>query len=386
MKPVTLIVNGRQVHAQVEPRTHLGDFLREQLRLTGTHLGCEQGVCGTCTVLLDGEPIRSCITYAVACQGREIQTIEGFDDDALMASLRLAFSREHGLQCGFCTPGMLIAARDICLRKPHADEREVRTELSGNLCRCTGYVGIVNAIKSVLTERGVALPAAALTPAGRAGDLAAFRPSRAPAIPQLPIAAQDEATVDQPFTATERGMRIDEAVVVPAPPSAVWQFLSDIPIAAACLPGAEVIEHDDNSVKGRIKVKFGPMTAAFNGAASFKRNDQKMTGTIRGAGTDNLSKTRARGELTYGLLPVDRGAGTRIEVALTYTLVGSLAQFSRSGLVKDFAHRLIIEFARNLKERIARPQAPARKAEFRVAALVLSVVWRRLKRVFGFGD
>ncbi len=152
-KTVSLTINGRAVTAEVEPRTHLGDFLRDDQRLTGTHLGCEHGVCGACTVLMDGMPVRSCIKYAVACDAAEIRTIEDFDDDELMAQLRQAFTEEHGLQCGYCTPGMLIMARDIVARLPDADEPRVRLELSGNLCRCTGYVGIVRAVKRVLAER-----------------------------------------------------------------------------------------------------------------------------------------------------------------------------------------------------------------------------------------
>lgn len=152
MNPVNLTVNGRPVSAVSEPRQHLADFLREKLLLTGTHLGCEQGACGACTVLLDGEPVRSCITYTVACDGAQVQTIEGLESDPVMARLRAAMSRHHGLQCGFCTPGMLLTARDIVIRLPDADERRVREELSGNLCRCTGYVGIVNAIVAVLAD------------------------------------------------------------------------------------------------------------------------------------------------------------------------------------------------------------------------------------------
>ena len=152
-KNVQLSVNGRTITAVVEPRTSLADFLRDHLLLTGTHLGCEHGVCGACTVLLDGAPARSCISYAVACDGAQVRTIEGFDDDALMAKLRAAFTSEHALQCGYCTPGMLITARDVVERLPDADEAEVRTELAGNLCRCTGYVGIVRAIEKVLASR-----------------------------------------------------------------------------------------------------------------------------------------------------------------------------------------------------------------------------------------
>jgi len=176
--PISLTVNGRTIQALVEPRMHLGDFLREHGRLTGTHLGCEHGVCGACTVLIDGAPARSCIAYAVACDGLAIRTIEGFDDDASMADLREAFSREHALQCGFCTPGMLIAARDIVERLPDADERRIRVELSGNLCRCTGYRGIVNAVRSVIEarrqQRPAAMPDAAA--AAPAAPLAKFLP------------------------------------------------------------------------------------------------------------------------------------------------------------------------------------------------------------------
>ena len=153
MTELTLKINGEDVTANVEPRLSLADFIRDHRRLTGTHLGCEHGVCGACTVLMNGEPIRSCITFAVVADGTEITTIEGFDDDEPMAQMRQAFHENHALQCGYCTPGMLVAARDIVTRLPDADESRVRLELAGNLCRCTGYVGIVNAILEVLEKR-----------------------------------------------------------------------------------------------------------------------------------------------------------------------------------------------------------------------------------------
>ncbi len=153
MKKIALTVNGREVTAAVEPRLHLGDFLRERELLTATHLGCEHGVCGACTVLLDGRPVRSCITLAVACEGGAVTTLEGLENDPVMIQLRDAFSAEHGLQCGFCTPGMLVSARDLVMRKPDIDDRAVRIEMSGNLCRCTGYAGIVRAIRRVLDAR-----------------------------------------------------------------------------------------------------------------------------------------------------------------------------------------------------------------------------------------
>ena len=150
---ITLDVNGSLVAASVEPRQSLADFLRENLALTGTHLGCEHGVCGACTVFINGVPARCCIARAVSCEGDEIKTIGGVVDDPRMEAIREKFSSEHALQCGFCTPGMLVTAYDITKRIPDADEARIRVELAGNLCRCTGYKGIVNAIKGVLKDQ-----------------------------------------------------------------------------------------------------------------------------------------------------------------------------------------------------------------------------------------
>jgi carbon-monoxide dehydrogenase small subunit len=142
---VKLKVNGEDVAAEAEDRTTLGDFLRDRLNLTGTHLGCEHGVCGACTVLVDDEPVRACITLAAAVAGRSVRTIEGFEDDKAMAVIRECFSEAHGLQCGYCTPGMVITVRDLIQRGRCASAEDIRTELAGNLCRCTGYAGIVKA-------------------------------------------------------------------------------------------------------------------------------------------------------------------------------------------------------------------------------------------------
>jgi aerobic carbon-monoxide dehydrogenase small subunit len=146
MSRVRLRVNGKVVADDVPPRLSLADFLRERRNLTGTHLGCEHGVCGACTILIDGEPARACLAFAVACDEREIRTIEGFEDDAVMAALRQAFHRHHGLQCGFCTPGMLVTAYDLIKRDRARSEQDIRKGLAGNICRCTGYTNIVAAI------------------------------------------------------------------------------------------------------------------------------------------------------------------------------------------------------------------------------------------------
>ena len=143
---VSLTVNGRPVETTVEPRLSLADFLRLELRLTATHLGCEHGVCGACTVLIDGEPARSCITLTVSLSDAQITTLEGLADDPAMQVIKQAFHDKHGLQCGFCTSGMLISTHDLLKRTPNPSENTVRNGLSGNLCRCTGYQGIVRAV------------------------------------------------------------------------------------------------------------------------------------------------------------------------------------------------------------------------------------------------
>jgi aerobic carbon-monoxide dehydrogenase small subunit len=162
MKRVHMTVNGGPVRAETEERMSLADFLRDSRLLTGTHIGCEHGVCGACTLLMDGEPVRSCITLAAAADGRDIRTIEGYVGDVVMDVIRQCFAECHALQCGFCTPGMLATAYDIVTRLPQADRSRIRVELSGNLCRCTGYLGIINAIEIALRRvHGSPAPAGA---------------------------------------------------------------------------------------------------------------------------------------------------------------------------------------------------------------------------------
>ena len=152
MSTIRLRINGNLVADEVPPRLSLADFLRERRNLTGTHLGCEHGVCGACTVLVDGEPARSCLMLAVACDDRTVETIEGFAGDAVMAALRRNFHQHHALQCGFCTPAMLITACDLIRRVRAGSERSIREGLAGNICRCTGYTNIVTAITEAAKE------------------------------------------------------------------------------------------------------------------------------------------------------------------------------------------------------------------------------------------
>jgi len=147
-KPIQLKVNGKPIVATVEPRLTLADFLRERLNLTGTHIGCEHGVCGACTILLDGDPVRSCLMFAVQADGGELMTVEGLAPaPGELHPLQQAFWEAHGLQCGFCTPGFLMTLVPFLEENPSPTEHEIRQALSGNLCRCTGYQHIVDAVQ-----------------------------------------------------------------------------------------------------------------------------------------------------------------------------------------------------------------------------------------------
>ena len=151
---ITLDINGAAHEVSVEPRRTLTDVIRDDCGLTGTHLGCEHGVCGACTVLVDGAPVRSCLMFAVQANGKKIRTVEGLAQDGTLHPLQEAFIAHHGLQCGFCTPGFLMLAAGLLERKPHPSDGELLDVLSSNLCRCTGYENIVKAVKAAAARMG----------------------------------------------------------------------------------------------------------------------------------------------------------------------------------------------------------------------------------------
>lgn len=360
MSTIALTVNRRAVQMSVEPRTNLADFVREKLDLTGTHLGCEHGVCGACTVLLDGVPARSCITYAVACEGAEVTTIEGLDEDDITTELRAAFTREHALQCGYCTPGMLVAARDLVLRLPQADEHLIRVGLSGNLCRCTGYVGIVRAVQSVIEARRgrdiAPMPDGGRKVLGPVGSGRSVRDGAARAERIRPAAS--EQTAPQMASAVSSIPDFVPAVVlkqefnVAHPPEQLFELFGDIAAVAACLPGASLTAPPKpERVEGAIRVRIGPIAATFLGAARVERNPADLSGRIVGTGNDRRSRSSTQGEIRYRLVPIEQA--TRVDISIGYTLTGLLAQVGRPGLVRDLAARLIAEFAANLDRRLA---------------------------------
>ena len=388
---VSLTVNGRPVEAMVEPRTHLADFLRDTLRLTGTHLGCEHGVCGACTMLVDGAPIRSCIAYAVACDRADVRTIEGFDDDPLMRALREAFTRHHALQCGYCTPGMLITAYDIVRRLPGADEARVREELSGNLCRCTGYVGIVEAVRSVLADP----PAqdATTRPPGMPARVDASSP--APHDFADPRGVQDESRTESPRVSpgtpdASPGTRPGHAssmsqtagseheIALAIAPDTLWLVLRDIATVVRCLPGASLTGPPDaDPLSVRMTVAIGPMRARFDGTARVAFDDRKHTATIEGSGHDARSRTTSEGRIELSVRPSPAG-GAVLALRLRYALKGPLAQFSRGALVDAVVEQLLGRFADNLSSVAEGREVSA--APIGGFGLTLAALWERLRR------
>jgi aerobic carbon-monoxide dehydrogenase small subunit len=402
MTKVNLTVNGNALSAEVEPRTHLADLLRESHNLTGTHIGCEHGVCGACTLLVDGVPIRSCITFAVACENAKVTTIEGLDEDEIARELRTAFTDHHALQCGYCTPGIIISARDIVLRMEAPSEHDIRVAMSGNLCRCTGYVGIVRAIQTVISDRrarGVAaVPGGTrelLGPAGsgRAGEIrpaspTALAPSGARAAPRA-TAAGAAARIDSDW---KPQVEFRQSFAIAHPVEEVWAFFGRVEDVAACLPGASLDGGEkDGVVNGKMRVKVGPISAEFSGVAQITRDEAAHRGAIVGSGRDTRSNSATRGIVAYSVKPDEGGAGARVDVDVGYTLTGMLAQFGRSGLVQDIASRLTAAFARNLEARLSAgddagrspPSAPELNAGSLITTVLLGRVKDFIRRIFG---
>ena len=399
MKTLSLAVNGSRVQAEVEPRLNLADFLREHQFLTGTHVGCEHGVCGACTVMIDGAPARSCITFAVAADGAEVTTLEGLENDHTLNVLREAFSEHHALQCGFCTPGMLMTARDIVTRLPDADERRIRLELSGNLCRCTGYVGIVEAVKSALATLKTSSHAGASAgrrigpvgshPPAKPQDFSQSIPAGNVARKQQPAAKGADGFASVDWAAVERdGVELRQSFSIPFARPAVWSFFADLDQVTRCMPGARLTTPvEAGRAEGEVNVKLGPIVSVFQGVLQAERNDETFRGVVHGAGRDTRSPSSARAIIAYEVRALD-AAASQVDVSVTFLLSGALAQFSRSGLVKDVADHLTRVFARNLEARLSGAPATAAPAGVLDAgAVARSAVWARIsavvRKIFG---
>lgn len=371
-------INSRTIPLDMEPRQHLADFVRDGLQLTGTHVGCEQGICGACTVVRDGRPVRACLTWATSCEGSQIRTIEDFDDDEVMARLRTAFSAEHALQCGFCTPGMLITAQDIVRRfaGTDIDDQKIRYELSGNLCRCTGYVGIVRAIQNVL-DQYQDTPAPRFQPPG---------PSETefPDLERIPLATATSGSGQASIRsrADGNGRRIESRFTLPHSAETTWQVLrSELPAVVACLPGAELESlEEDGALEGFFNVSLGPVSARIAGEGTAHFDDQARTGEIEGRGSDSRSNSQASGRLSFEVSPLD-GQHCEMTVAMSFQMTGTLAQFSRGGLVDEIVSVLIEQFQTNFNRHMS-GESPLEQRSLGLVQLAWMAVRRWFRRLF----
>jgi carbon-monoxide dehydrogenase small subunit len=382
---IAMTVNGTGTTVAVPPRAHLGDVLREQLGLTGTHLGCEHGVCGMCTVLVDGDAARACLLFAVQCEGAEIVTVEGLGTPDDQHPLQRAFSAHHGLQCGFCTPGMLMSSYDLLAHTPEVADDELPEQMSGVLCRCTGYRGILAAVADVRRAypEGVPGPQACGTrvlvgraPAGGAG---AAPPGEDVAAAPLP--AQVRLPSGPPSAVVEVTSSLR------SPVERVWAVLDDFDLLARCLPGARLTEVlDGDRYRGRATVALGPVKLSFDGLAQVVERDpvgHRLRFHAQGADAGG-SATQADVVLAVWAGP---DGGSVLTAHADVHLTGRVAQFGRA-LAGDVSRRLFERFAAGVDEAAATGSvtAPNRRAQLRLALgtvrdAVGAVVRRGIARV-----
>jgi carbon-monoxide dehydrogenase small subunit len=377
---VTLTVNGTVVTLDVEPRLTLVDALRHRLGLTGSHVGCEHGVCGACTVLVDGAAARSCLMFCVQAAGAEVTTVEALGEVDDLHPLQEAFRRHHGLQCGFCTPGFLMSAYDL-LEHGGVEEADLRTELSGVLCRCTGYTGIVDAVREVARAH----------PGGLPGPRALGRPIlvRGGGVPISEKAALEAAlTAPAPTPGTGAGgveltvpegepnETVDVVTEIDASPEETWVLLQDFPRMSRLLPGVDLShELGDDRYEGEARIHIGPMRLTFAGAAQVLERDPSARSLRAIAAGRDASGAGVRADLRISADPRD-GGGTRVRAYAKLYLSGRAAQFGRS-LAGDVSRQLFAQFGQGV-ERTLKTGELAEPTRLRGGALAWSLVRARL--------
>ena len=393
MKTVRIEVNGESLAATVSARTQLAELLRDHFALTGTHLGCEQGVCGACTVVADGIPIRSCISYAHAYDGARILTVEGLGDDPVGKELREAFSKHHALQCGFCTPGMLLTARDIVQRGVATDRDTVRRELSGNLCRCTGYMGLVSAVCEVAGTHPQPSPESHQSRLDDPIVQPAARPARPP-FTGFEIAP--EFTLEG-VSASAQAVVADDAdgwtsftrhVGIRHPVTRVWTLLTDLRRVAECIPGVRITRVEGDHFAGESSIKFGPVTAIFDGQGNRRLDPTRRSGSISASGVDANGQTSLEARFEFELEDVNSAKETidgsaedepyaGLAIGIRFRIQGHLAQFNRPELVESFADILLRQFADNC-ERVLSGQQAANRDGLSGLGLLFKVIAMKL--------
>jgi len=381
---VTLTVNGSAATVSVTPRMHLADVLRERLGLTGTHLGCEHGVCGMCTVLVDGVAARACLLFAVQCDGASVDTVEGLGTPGDQHPLQRAFSAHHALQCGFCTPGMLMSSYDLLANGPSGSSvtpEELPVEMSGVLCRCTGYRGILAAVADV----AAAYPDGVPEPGNRAARTLLGRGSARPGVAPEPVAETGDGRVEPPaevrLPSGAPSATVEVRSELSAPVDAVWRVLDDFEQLARCLPGASLVETlDGDRYRGRAVVALGPVKLSFEGLAQVVERDvegHRLRVHAQGADAGG-SATQADIQL---LVSPASGGGSVLSADAGLFLSGRIAQFGRA-LAGDVSRRMFEQFASAVDQAATTGIAPEVGAGPSPVRIVLGVLLARLRRLF----
>ncbi|MCU1671409.1 MAG: 2Fe-2S ferredoxin [Blastococcus sp.] len=354
---VSFTVNGTPVSIRVPARMHLADALRTLLGLTGTHLGCEHGVCGMCTVLIDGDAARSCLVFAVQAEGTDVVTVEGLGTRERQHPLQQAFSHHHGLQCGFCTPGFLLSSYDLLVHaEGPLDPQTLPEEMSGVICRCTGYRGILAAVSDVAEAHPEGVPepmnCAPRTLVGRGGGMSRSALAEAPA---EEVAEEAPTALTRPTGTPTITVTVTRQLTSPV--EDVWAVMDDVDRLARCLPGAELTaDLGGDRYRGRAKVALGPVRLAFEGLAQITgrdADDHRLALLAQGADAGGNRTAAEVGLRAVALLD----GGTELRADAAVFLSGRIAQFGRA-LAGDVSQRLFEQFADAVDETARTGTAP----------------------------
>jgi xanthine dehydrogenase YagT iron-sulfur-binding subunit len=375
-----LTVNGTPATLTLPARVTLADALRDHLNLTGTHVGCEHGVCGMCTVLVDGEAVRACLMFAAQADGAEIVTVEGLGRPDKLHPLQESFGRNHALQCGFCTPGFLMSGYDLLTRRPAVPDEELAAELSGVICRCTGYRNILTAIREVRDSYPDGVP----PPGNCAPSAPVFTPARSAAGPEPPSAGAD-GTAEIVLPNAEPTVSVTVSAKVAAPAEQVWRVFADTSRLARCLPGAELTgDLGGNRYAGRARVSVGPIKLTFHGVAhiaEFDTGGQRMRVLAQGR---DAGGAQTQAEIVLRTDAAETGAadsGTVLHADARLYLTGRIAQFGRS-LASDVSRRMFAQFAEAVAEAATTGSTPTSPVKAPSAAgLLLAALLGRLRQL-----
>ena len=374
--PVSFTVNGKSATVHVSPRVTLSDVLRDHLGLTGTHVGCEHGVCGMCTVNIDGEAARACLVLACQVDGSEILTVEGLGTPDELHPLQKSFSEHHGLQCGFCTPGMLMSAYDMLKNEDVSSKEDIAKEMSGVLCRCTGYRNIIDSIADVAEK----YPDGPPVPQNIESEPLINRSGGADGTPRIPVSAGSEVksrdVIILPNSEPTMDFTIESQMT--SNKQDIWPITEDTETLAACLPGAELIEDFGNDkYVGRMQVALGPIRLKFIGDVHVIERDEDK-GVVRAlVEAADQSSGSVQAEVTLSLTPSE--AGTKIHANARVYLTGRIAQFGRS-LAEDASRDLFERFTQRL-DSVAQGEEIQSENPPSAFAIATQIVKRRIAKL-----